>query len=185
MLFDASAVAWTEAPATMRGFAKQRFRWAFGTLQCLWKYRAMTFNPRYGALGMVALPQAWLFQIFLTALAPVADLLLVWQLIVQTIAYLEHGSEFSNTSLYLVGIYYAVFMVVDLLAGLFGFAMERHENWNLNWWLMLQRFGYRQIMYYVLVRSISTAIRGRFVGWSKLERTGTVKVTYARDLPAH
>lgn len=185
VLFDASAVAWTEAPATMRGFAKQRFRWAFGTLQCLWKYRAMTFNPRYGALGMVALPQAWMFQIFLTALAPVADLLLVWQLIVQTIAWLEHGAEFSNTSLYLVGIYYAVFMVVDLLAGLFGFAMERRENWNLNWWLMLQRFGYRQIMYYVLVRSISTAIRGRFVGWSKLERTGTVKVTYARDLPAH
>jgi cellulose synthase/poly-beta-1,6-N-acetylglucosamine synthase-like glycosyltransferase/peptidoglycan/xylan/chitin deacetylase (PgdA/CDA1 family)/spore germination protein YaaH len=185
VLFDASAVAWTEAPATMRGFAKQRFRWAFGTLQCLWKYRAMTFNPRYGALGMVALPQAWLFQIFLTALAPVADLLLVWQLIVQTIAWLEHGAEFSNTSLYLVGIYYAVFMVVDLLAGLFGFAMERRENWNLMWWLMLQRFGYRQIMYYVLVRSISTAIRGRFVGWSKLERTGTVKITYARDLPAH
>jgi hypothetical protein len=50
---------------------------------------------------------------------------------------------------------------------------------------MLQRFGYRQIMYYVLVRSISTALRGRFVGWSKLERTGTVKVNYARDLPAH
>ncbi|HTT84685.1 MAG TPA: hypothetical protein VMF67_14495 [Rhizomicrobium sp.] len=40
-------------------------------------------------------------------------------------------------------------------------------------------------MYYVLVRSISTAIRGGFVGWSKLERTGTVQVNYARNLPAH
>jgi len=185
VLFDASAIAWTEAPATIRGFAKQRFRWAFGTLQCLWKYRALTFNPRYGALGLVALPQAWMFQIFLTALAPIADLMLVWQILFQTIAWLEHGSEFSNTSLVTVGIYYAVFMVVDLLAALFGFCMERRENWNLTWWLMLQRFGYRQIMYYVLVRSISTAIRGRFVGWSKLERTGTVQVNYARNLPAH
>jgi cellulose synthase/poly-beta-1,6-N-acetylglucosamine synthase-like glycosyltransferase/peptidoglycan/xylan/chitin deacetylase (PgdA/CDA1 family)/spore germination protein YaaH len=185
VLFDASAIAWTEAPATVRGFAKQRFRWAFGTLQCLWKYRSMTFNPRYGALGLVALPQAWLFQIFLTALAPVADLMLIWQLLFQSIAYLEHGAEFSNTNLVTVGVYYAVFMVVDLLAALFGFCMERRENWNLTWWLMLQRFGYRQIMYYVLVRSISTALRGRFVGWSKLERTGTVKVNYTRDLPAH
>jgi hypothetical protein len=74
---------------------------------------------------------------------------------------------------------------VDLLACLFGFCMERREDWNLTWWLLLQRFGYRQIMYYVLVRSISTAIRGRFVGWSKLERTGTVQINYARNLPAH
>jgi cellulose synthase/poly-beta-1,6-N-acetylglucosamine synthase-like glycosyltransferase/peptidoglycan/xylan/chitin deacetylase (PgdA/CDA1 family)/spore germination protein YaaH len=183
VLFDATAIAWTEAPATIRGLAKQRFRWAFGTLQCLWKYRAMTFNPRFGALGLVALPQAWLFQIFLTALAPLADLALIWQLLFQAIAYLEHGAEFSNTNLYTVLIYYGVFTAVDLLAALFGFAMERQEKWSLTWWLVLQRFGYRQIMYYVLVRSISTAFRGRFVGWSKLERTGTVKIGYAR--PAH
>jgi cellulose synthase/poly-beta-1,6-N-acetylglucosamine synthase-like glycosyltransferase len=33
------AIAWTEAPDTIRGLAKQRFRWAFGTMQCLWKHR--------------------------------------------------------------------------------------------------------------------------------------------------
>jgi cellulose synthase/poly-beta-1,6-N-acetylglucosamine synthase-like glycosyltransferase/peptidoglycan/xylan/chitin deacetylase (PgdA/CDA1 family)/spore germination protein YaaH len=181
VLFDASAVAWTEAPSTVRGFAKQRFRWAFGTLQCLWKYRSLTFNPRYGWLGFVALPQAWMFQILLTALAPVADLMLIWQLLGQWIAYLEHGAEFSNANLATVGIYYVVFMVVDLLAAVCGFLLERRENWNLIWWLLVQRFGYRQLMYYVVVRSISTALRGSLVGWSKLERTGTVKVELARD----
>jgi cellulose synthase/poly-beta-1,6-N-acetylglucosamine synthase-like glycosyltransferase len=173
--FDSSAVAWTEAPSTFRGLAKQRFRWAFGTLQCLWKYRDLTFNPRYGALGMVALPQVWLFQIALTALAPLADLLLIWQLISQWIAYTQHGSEFSNADLVTVGIYYVVFIVVDLVAATFGFLMERRETWSLLWWLPLQRFGYRQLMYYVVVRSISAAIRGAFVGWGKLERTGTVQ----------
>lgn len=173
--FDSSAIAWTEAPATFRGLANQRFRWAFGTLQCLWKYRGLTFNPRYGALGMIALPQVWLFQIALTALAPLADLLLIWQLISQWIAYSQHGAEFSNNDLVTVGIYYAVFVVVDLLAATFGFLMERGEQWSLIWWLPLQRFGYRQLMYYVVVRSISAAIRGAVVGWGKLERTGTVK----------
>jgi len=172
--FDSSAVAWTEAPATVRGLAKQRFRWAYGTLQCLWKYRGMTLNPRYGALGLVALPQVWLFQIVLTALAPIADLLLVWQLLTQWVAYMQHGAEFSNDNLLAVAIYYCVFMVVDLVAATFGFLMEKRENWSLLWWLMLQRFGYRQLMYYVVVRSISTALRGVFVGWGKLERTGTV-----------
>ncbi len=174
VLFDASALAWTEAPATFGGLSKQRFRWAFGTLQCLWKYRGMTFNPRYGALGMVALPQVWLFQIFLTALAPLADLLLAWQLISQWIVRSQHGAEFSNNDLATVGIYYCVFVVVDLLAAIIGMIQEKREDWDLLWWLTLQRFGYRQLMYYVVVRSIATAIRGPSVGWGKLERTGTV-----------
>jgi cellulose synthase/poly-beta-1,6-N-acetylglucosamine synthase-like glycosyltransferase/peptidoglycan/xylan/chitin deacetylase (PgdA/CDA1 family) len=172
--FDSTAVAWTEAPNSFAGLARQRFRWAYGTLQCLWKYRRITFDPRYGALGLVALPQVWLFQIALTALAPLADLLLVWQLIGQGLAYLQHGSEFTNDNLVLVGIYYAVFVVVDLTAAVIGFLMETNEQWSLLWWLMLQRFGYRQLMYYVVVRSIWTAIKGPFVGWGKLERTGMV-----------
>ena len=60
-------------------------------------------------------------------------------------------------------------------AAVIGFLMERREDWNLLWWLMLQRFGYRQIMYYVVLRSIATALRGPFVGWGKLERHGTVR----------
>ena len=175
VVFDSSAIAWTEAPTTVRGLAKQRFRWAYGTLQCLWKYRRITFNPRYGELGMVALPQVWLFQILLTTLAPFADLLLVWQLVGQWIAWSQHGSEFNSGSLVIVAVYYLVFVVVDLLAAAAGFVMEKHEDWSLLGWLVLQRFGYRQIMYYVVVRSLWTAARGPFVGWGKLERTGTVQ----------
>ena len=177
--FDSSAVAWTEAPTTFSGLAKQRFRWAYGTLQCLWKYRDLMFNARVGALGFVALPQVWLFQILLAALAPLADLLLIWQLFWQWIAYVQHGAEFNNADLVTVGVYYLVFVVVDLAAAIFGFLMEKRENWSLILWLVLQRFGYRQLMYYVVVRSISTAIRGPFVGWGKLERTGTVRVGQA------
>lgn len=177
--FDTTAVAWTEAPAGFRGLARQRFRWSFGTLQCLWKYRRITFNPRFGELGMVALPQVWLFQILLTTLAPVADLLLVWQLVGQWVAYRQHGAEFTNTDLKLVGIYYLIFIVVDLLAAMVGFAMERREDWRLLVWLPLQRFGYRQLMYYVVLRSISTALRGALVGWGKLERHGTVQAAPA------
>ena len=173
--FDSTAIAWTEAPATVRGLAKQRFRWAYGTLQCLWKYRGITFNKAYGELGLVALPQVWLFQILLTTLAPVADLLLLWQLAGEYINYTQHVGTYTGDSLRLVGIYYAIFIVVDLLAAMAGFALERREDWRLLWWLPLQRFGYRQIMYYVVLRSLWTALRGPFVGWGKLERHGTVK----------
>jgi peptidoglycan/xylan/chitin deacetylase (PgdA/CDA1 family)/GT2 family glycosyltransferase len=173
--FDPTAVAWTEAPATVRGLAKQRFRWAYGTLQCLWKYRRITFNAEYGELGVVALPQVWLFQILLTTLAPVADLLLLWQLVAEYLNYSQHVGTYTGDNLQIVGVYYAVFIVVDLLAAVVGFVLEKGEDWRLLWWLPLQRFGYRQIMYYVVLRSLWTALRGPFVGWGKLERHGTVK----------
>ncbi len=173
--FDPTAVAWTEAPATVKGLAKQRFRWAYGTLQCLWKYRGITFNPAYEELGLVALPQVWLFQILLTTLAPVADLLLLWQLVGEYINYTQHVGTYTGDNLRIVIIYYAIFIVVDLLAAMAGFLLEKGEDWRLLLWLPLQRFGYRQIMYYVVLRSLWTALRGPFVGWGKLERHGTVK----------
>jgi hypothetical protein len=150
----------------------------------LWKYRAVTLRPRHGAIGMIALPQVWMFQIVLTALAPLADLLLIWQLVWQYIAYIEHGSEFNNADLITVGIYYGIFMGVDLLTAFFGFLLEKRENWSLLLWLTLQRFGYRQLMYYVVVRSIFTAMKGPLVGWGKLDRTGTVEMPGGAKAPA-
>ena len=64
MAYAPEAVAFTEAPETLATLAKQRFRWAYGTMQCLWKHRDMVLNPRFGALGFFSLPSIWFFQIF-------------------------------------------------------------------------------------------------------------------------
>jgi peptidoglycan-N-acetylglucosamine deacetylase len=173
-LFDAEAIAWTEAPDTARGLARQRFRWAYGTLQCLWKHRDATFNPRYGALGTIALPQVWLFQILFSVVSPLVDLVLVWQIVSTSLDYLQHRGQFDDTNLLRMLVFYAAFMAIDLAACALAFAMEKKEKWSLLWWLVLQRFGYRQLMYYVVVRSVWTAIRGPSVGWGKQERKATV-----------
>ncbi|WEN13935.1 glycosyltransferase [Rhodanobacter sp. AS-Z3] len=173
-LFDAEAIAWTEAPDTARGLARQRFRWAYGTLQCLWKHRGATFNPRYGSLGTIALPQVWLFQILFSVVSPLVDLVLVWQIVSTTLDYIQHRGQFDDTNLIRMLVFYAAFMTVDLAASALAFAMEKKEKWSLLWWLVLQRFGYRQLMYYVVVRSVWTAIKGPSVGWGKQERKATV-----------
>ena len=59
------------------------------------------------------------------------------------------------------------------------FALEQRENWRLLWWLVPQRIGYRQIMYYVLSKSVATAAKGHFVGWGKLDRKATVGAAVA------
>jgi len=76
--YAAEGLAWTEAPEGVLPLIRQRFRWAFGTLQCLWKHRDLVFNPQYGALGWFSLPSIWFFQIVLVALTPVVDGLLAF-----------------------------------------------------------------------------------------------------------
>src|SRR5437899_11961375 len=75
--YEEKAIGWTEAPQTLRTLAKQRFRWAYGTLQCLWKHRDMVFNWNYRALGWFSLPSIWFFQIILVAVTPMVDLFLI------------------------------------------------------------------------------------------------------------
>ena len=45
------ARAWTEAPATLRGLWRQRYRWCYGTLQSVWKHRAAFWRPGEQAIG--------------------------------------------------------------------------------------------------------------------------------------
>jgi cellulose synthase/poly-beta-1,6-N-acetylglucosamine synthase-like glycosyltransferase len=177
LLFDSEAIGWTEAPDSARGLARQRFRWAYGTLQCLWKHRDAMARPRFGALGLVAMPQVWLFQIFFAVVSPLVDLLLLWQLGASALDWWQHRGHYDPHNLYKVLIFYAVFMLVDMAAAMLAFVIERGERWRLMWWLPLQRFGYRQLMYYVVVRSVATALRGPSVGWGKLERKATVNAT--------
>ena len=169
------AVAYTEAPDTLRTLAKQRFRWSFGTLQCAWKHRDVMFRTRYGSLGWIALPNVWLFQLLLPALSPIADLMFVWSLVSVWLTKQEHGGTYALTNLEQVMAYYAVFLLVDWAAAMIGFLMEPREDRLLSWLIFIQRFAYRQVMYWVVVRSFAAAFRGRVVGWGKLERKATVE----------
>jgi cellulose synthase/poly-beta-1,6-N-acetylglucosamine synthase-like glycosyltransferase/spore germination protein YaaH/peptidoglycan/xylan/chitin deacetylase (PgdA/CDA1 family) len=171
--FDSEARAYTEAPDSVAGLLKQRFRWSFGTLQCLWKHRAALFNRKQRVLGFVALPQIWLFQIALTAVSPLVDLAIVWSLVWALYAQHYHPVEWSPDDTMRSVFYWAAFIFLDLSAGALGMAMERRAPWKDLVWLPVQRFGYRQLMYYVVVKSIVTAVRGARVGWGKLERRAT------------
>jgi hypothetical protein len=171
--FDPDARAYTEAPDTVSGLLKQRFRWSFGTLQCLWKHRSALFNRKQPVLGFIALPQIWMFQIVLAMAAPLVDLAVVWGLVSGALGHMAHPLEWSGDETRDILLYWGVFVLIDLLAGVLGMAMEKEAPWRDLPWLPLQRFGYRQLMYSVVVRAVVTAVRGPRVGWGKLERRAT------------
>ncbi len=174
--FAETAVAWTEAPDSFGSLSKQRFRWSFGTLQCAWKHKHALFNPKYGALGFVALPNTWLFQLLLTALSPLADLMFAFALLSVALTWRTHGETYALTDLENVMSFYAIFLITDWLGAMIAFLMEPDEERSLTWLIVLQRFAYRQIMYSVVLKSFVAAIRGRVVGWGRLERKATVEL---------
>ena len=173
--YEENAIAWTEAPASLSSLAKQRFRWAYGTLQCMWKHADALFQPRYGALGFVAMPNVWVFQILFPLVSPIMDLMLVYTLLSAGLDRLQQPSGYSMTNLTQIFFYYALFLTIDWLSACFAFILEKQEHWRLLWWIFLQRFCYRQVMYYVMIKSVATAVRGAVVGWGKLERKATVE----------
>jgi cellulose synthase/poly-beta-1,6-N-acetylglucosamine synthase-like glycosyltransferase len=170
--YDEYAVAWTEAPVTPGSLIRQRFRWTFGTLQSFWKHSSTLFRAKYGALGWVALPNIFVFQIALPLISPIIDLLflgslLLWglaQLHITQIPHLWTTADVQRSVIFFLG-----FLIIDVFTCMIAFALEHHEDWTLLVPVLLQRFYYRQLMYIVLFRSVKEAVSGRAVGWRGVE----------------
>lgn len=173
---DTDAIAWTEAPESFAALAKQRFRWAFGTLQCLWKHRSILRAGQPLGLALVGLPQAWLFQIGFAVISPVIDLALLISTIATAIRVHDHGWAQTQSDVLRMAIYWLAFAGIDMLCGWIAYRLEPRAKRFPALLLVAQRFVYRQIMYFVVLKAISSAITGPWVGWGKLERSGRVAV---------
>jgi cellulose synthase/poly-beta-1,6-N-acetylglucosamine synthase-like glycosyltransferase len=174
VVYEERAIAWTEAPDTVSGLLKQRFRWIFGTLQAAWKQRDTLFRPQYGSLGLIALPNLLIFGVLFPLVSPLMDLQMLLSIVGAAWESRFHPNEFTGDLFARTFFYYAVFVAVDLLAAALAFTLERRERWSLLVWLPLQRLAYRQLMYIVVIRAVVAAMRGQLVGWGKLERKATV-----------
>jgi peptidoglycan-N-acetylglucosamine deacetylase len=164
--YEPAAVGRTEAPETLRGLWKQRFRWTYGTYQCLAKHRRGLLD---GSAGLLALPNMVLFQVIFPVLSPIGDAMLLAALLSRDLGAVASG--------------YLGFLAMDLLASAVAFRLDRKP---LRWlpMLLVQRFTYRQLLSLVCIRAFAAAIAGRRHGWRKLERTGTTSPASAAVGPA-
>jgi cellulose synthase/poly-beta-1,6-N-acetylglucosamine synthase-like glycosyltransferase len=172
--YDVEAIALTEAPQTLRALGRQRYRWSFGTLQCLWKHRAVLRTGRPRGLAWFGMPQAWLFQIVFAALSPIIDLALMLSIVGTIVRVQQHGWAQTQSDVLRMGLYWLAFISIDLAAGWIAYRLEPVRQRFPGLLMVMQRFVYRQLMYGVVLRSIGSALKGKVVGWGKLERTGTV-----------
>lgn len=153
------AVAYTESPETTTQFMKQRLRWSFGVLQSWWKHRDTLFNRKYCGMGLIAMPYLLLFYYLFPMLVPVADIVML--------------SAFLNGEADQLGMYYFSFLFLDIILSAVSLLMDKEPLHKLLW-LIPQRFFYRWILWYILVKTFLKAIKGELISWGFLRRTGSV-----------
>ena len=61
--FDEFSICWTQGPMSMQDIRSQRRRWQIGLMDTLISHIGMTFNPRYGFVGLISVPYNWIFEL--------------------------------------------------------------------------------------------------------------------------
>jgi len=161
VVYEPRALAWTEAPSSLRQLWRQRYRWCYGTMQSMWKHkRSVVEGGASGRFGRRCLVYLAFYQVLLPLIAPVVDLAAIYGLI------------FLNTAA--VAVFWLGFNALQLIACAYALRIDR-ERLPTMWVLPLQQVVYRQLMYLVTIQSVMTAMLGTRQRWQAITRTGVFR----------
>jgi cellulose synthase/poly-beta-1,6-N-acetylglucosamine synthase-like glycosyltransferase len=166
--FVPDPVCWTEAPESLRVLSRQRRRWQRGLAETLWRHRSMTLRPRYGALGLLAFPYFFVFEL-------IGPLFEVTSFVLMPVAwafgYLDAG---ILVAFLVVAVLLGVLLSVAALA-LEEFSFRRHprgrEVGRMLWYAVVENFGYRQLVDVWRAWALVDIAR-RKQGWGEMKRRG-------------
>jgi cellulose synthase/poly-beta-1,6-N-acetylglucosamine synthase-like glycosyltransferase len=161
--YESAAIAWTEAPESLRDVVKQRRRWSFGTIQVVNKHKHAILEPKAGALGLVGLPWMLMTQVVIPVFGPLADVYLLYLLLI--------GARSQAAGILLLA------LAADLVVAVLAVAMDR-ERFRIVLLAPLMRLIWRPLQLWIVVRSAQRFARGEDERWRKITRTNSVVVEH-------
>jgi cellulose synthase/poly-beta-1,6-N-acetylglucosamine synthase-like glycosyltransferase len=171
--FVPDPICWTEVPETFRVLRRQRTRWQRGLIDTLVRHRSMIGRPRYGSIGMIALPGFLMFEM----LAPLIELSgyillpVLWALGLLSIS--VAGTFFMMAIMYTVLVSALAVLLEDI-------AFRRYASVSdlarLLIGAVLENFGFRQLTVWWRVRAFWEYLRGD-LSWGAMERKGVSATT--------
>lgn len=175
MPFIPDPVAWTEVPESFKVLSRQRERWHRGLIAAMWQYKGMLFNPRYGKVGLLAMP----FFAFGEMLAPVVELLgyLITVL----------GFAFGLVNLPFALLFVLVAWGYGMLLSIWAVVLEevsfrRYRRFvdlfRMLLFASLENFGYRQLTVWWRLKAFVNVVKGVHV-WGDMARKGFGKPSVA------
>jgi cellulose synthase/poly-beta-1,6-N-acetylglucosamine synthase-like glycosyltransferase len=140
--FIPDPVCWSEAPEDITTLGRQRRRWQRGLAETLWRHRRMMFNPKYGTMGLMALPYFLFFEFF----GPIIEIL--GYIVIPIAVILGLLDVYYLVAFFVVAVLLGILLSVSAVA-LEEFSFRRHlRNRDVLRMLLLSvvdNFGYRQL----------------------------------------
>ncbi|MFN0028781.1 MAG: glycosyltransferase family 2 protein [Acidimicrobiales bacterium] len=169
VVFVPEALCWTETPAQWAPLGRQRRRWSRGLAETLVAHRSMLANPRFGRIGLLAMPYLVLFELC----TPVVEVLGLIILGVSAATGLVH----VTVAVLLAALAVAAGTLVSVASLLVEqLALHRHrQRGDLALLLvaaLLENLGYRQLHAWWRLQGLIDAARGSRRGWGHLPRQG-------------
>jgi len=174
IVYEPSAVIWTEVPETLRVLRRQRIRWHRGLMTSVKDFLPMTFNPKYGKLGMITWAAMFLFEF----LAPIIEMV-GWITVPTALAL----GALNTTSLFvLLGLAFGIGLLNSLVALLldesYGYFNSRTDTARLIVMALIENFGMRQLTVAWRIRALIGGKGTR--AWGNMERKGVANLGLER-----
>ncbi len=175
IVYEPSAIIWTEVPEMAQVLKRQRIRWHRGLMTAVKDFLPMTFNPKYGKLGMVTWAGMFLFEY----LAPIIEFM-SWFAIPITFLF----GALNPTSLVLlltlafgVGIFNSLMAL--LLDESYGYFNSPADTFRLLVMVLIENLGLRQMTVLWRIRALMGGESTR--SWGNMERKGVANLGLERQ----
>lgn len=157
VIFAPQAIAYTEAPESIKDFMKQRYRWTLGGFKVLKKYHNMMFNREYGRMGTIGLPY---FMIF-----PWIDVGISLLFILSIFAVTITGNYI------LLLLFLTIMLLIQSIIVVYALRID-NERWYLVFLVVIENFWYSHLLNYVTLKAGIDHFRNKTTSWNKVARLG-------------
>jgi cellulose synthase/poly-beta-1,6-N-acetylglucosamine synthase-like glycosyltransferase len=168
IIYVPDPVCWTEAPESMKFLRRQRKRWHRGLFDSLWKHKKLLFNPKYGSIGMFAMPYFFFIEFLGPLIELIGYIILIIFLLTGSI-YIEYALLFFVLAL----IYGSIYSMAAVL--LEEWTMERYpkvKHLTILFFISLtETFWYRPLTVLWRVEGMVETVIGK-KGWGEMVRKG-------------
>ena len=166
VIFCEDAVCWTQGPMSLKDIRGQRRRWQIGLLDTLISHKNLLFNPKYGTVGLVAVPYNWIFELSGALIEVLGYFIIPFSLLM------------GELNIFFFVIYFLLATLLGIMLSIGSLILEQYTKKNamtakqyilISVYAILENFGYRQLITLFRVEGIIKYRKLRQT-WGKIER---------------
>ena len=166
IIFCEDSVCWTQGPMSVADIRSQRRRWQIGLFDTLISHKGLFLNPRYGMIGLMAIPYNWIFELFGAVVESLGYVIIPFSLLM------------GELNMFFFTMYFLLAVMLGVILSIGSLILEQYTRksvmsakqcLSLSLYAILENFGYRQLITVFRLEGILKYRKLRKT-WGKIKR---------------